>query len=73
MESQDRSELLREPEMKREYGFKSPWLAKTRRHGGGPPFIKVGKMIFLKRSDLEAFIAAHRVEPHDAGPRTRGR
>ena len=55
------SELLREREVERRYKFTGPWLRKTRRAGGGPPFIRLGRMIFYKRGDLDAFVAAHRV------------
>jgi hypothetical protein len=62
METKRESELLREPEVERQYKFTGPWLRKTRRLGGGPPFVRVNRVIFYRRSDLDAFVAAHRVE-----------
>jgi hypothetical protein len=59
------SELLREPEVTSEYKLTGPWLRKTRRVKRRPPFIRVGRMVFYCRNDLDAFVAAHRVEPND--------
>ena len=64
MTTERESELLREPEVKPQYGFTGAWLRKNRRLKTGPPFIRVGRMIFYRRRDLDAFIAAHRVEPN---------
>ena len=61
------SELLREPEVKRQYRFTGAWLRKNRRLKTGPPFVRVGRMVFYKRSDLDAFVTAHRVEPNNHG------
>ncbi len=68
MTTESESELLREPEVKREYKFTGSWLRKNRRLKTGPPFVRLGRMVFYRRSDLDAFIAAHRVEPnrHDS-------
>ena len=63
------SELLREPEVKRQYRFTGAWLRKNRRLKTGPAFIRVGRMVFYRRSDLDAFVAAHRVEPNGLGSR----
>ena len=62
-------ELLREPEVKHQYRFTGAWLRKNRRLKTGPPFVRVGRMVFYKRGDLDAFVAAHRVEPNGHGPR----
>ena len=64
MTTEHEDELLREREVIRSYKFGGPWLRKNRRLETGPPFIRVGRMIFYRRSDLDAFIAAHRVEPN---------
>jgi len=64
------SELLREPEVTRLYRFGGAWLRKSRRLTTGPPFIRVGRMVFYRRSDLDAFVAAHTVELN--GHRRRG-
>jgi hypothetical protein len=57
------SELLREPEVKRRYGLGSAWLRKSRKLRRGPAFIRVGRMIFYRREDLDAFVKANRIEP----------
>jgi len=46
------SELLREPEVKRQYGLSGAWLRKSRKLRLGPAFIRVGRMIFYRREDL---------------------
>ena len=63
MTTECESELLREPEVKRDYKLTGPWLRKNRRLKTGPPFIKLGRMVFYRRYDLDVFIAAHRIEP----------
>jgi predicted DNA-binding transcriptional regulator AlpA len=60
------SELLREPEVEDRYKFTRPWLRKNRRLKIGPPFIRVGRMVLYRRSDLDAFVTAHRVEPKNS-------
>jgi hypothetical protein len=62
-ERERESELLREHEVKREYKLTGPWLRKNRWLKIGPPFIKLGRMVFYRRCDLDVFIAAHRIEP----------
>ena len=57
------SQLLREREVTREYKLSGPWLRKNRRLKTGPAFIRVGRMVFYRRTDLDAFVVAHRVEP----------
>ena len=37
-------------------GLKAATLNKWRCHGDGPPFIKVGRLIRYRRSDLDAFL-----------------
>jgi len=68
-------ELLREAEVARQYKFSVPWLRKNRRLQTGPPFIRVGRMVFYRRGDLDTFVVAHRVEPndgHESGDRKGG-
>ena len=38
-------------------------LANWRSEKRGPAYIKVGKRIFYRGSDLNAFLTAHRIEP----------
>lgn len=56
--------LLREKDVNAEYGPTVPWLRKMRRLRGGPRFLRIGKMIFYRREDLEAFFTAHLIETH---------
>jgi hypothetical protein len=59
------------------FGLSKPWLRKSRQTGDGPPFYRVGRMIYYRRSELEAFMKSRRVdrcallaqsvEAHDAG------
>lgn len=37
-------------------GLKAATLNKWRCHGDGPPFIKVGRLIRYRKSDLDAFL-----------------
>lgn len=39
-------------------GLKAATLNKWRCHGDGPPFIKVGRLIRYRKTDLDAFLQA---------------
>jgi hypothetical protein len=54
--------LLREPDVTREYPFSAPWLRKRRRLHLPPAFVRIGRMVFYERSELDAFVKLHRVE-----------
>jgi predicted DNA-binding transcriptional regulator AlpA len=56
------SELLNEKKFHGDYGFSVSWQRKMRRTGGGPPFVKIGRMVRYRRSDIESYIAAHMVK-----------
>ena len=56
-------ELLMEQQVFNLYGFTLAWLRRTRREGRGPRFLKLGKMVRYRRSDVEAYLKAHTVEP----------
>jgi predicted DNA-binding transcriptional regulator AlpA len=45
-------------------------LACWRRGGDGPPYLRLGRVVRYVRADLDAWIAAHRVEPGVGGRRT---
>ncbi len=50
-------------------GLKAATLNKWRCHGDGPPFIKVGRLIRYRRSDLDAFLLGRvRRSTSDQGP-----
>ncbi|MGA2076710.1 MAG: hypothetical protein ABSH52_24750 [Terriglobia bacterium] len=69
MDTEQKAELLREPEVGRTYKFTGPWLRKQRRLKRGPPFIQLGRMIFYSVRDLNDFVSAHRIMPDgDASP-----
>ncbi len=55
-------EVLNERQVQEIYGFSVPYLGRTRRERRGPRFLKVGKLVRYRRSDIEAFLAAHVVE-----------
>lgn len=46
-------------------GINKPRRAQLRHHGGGPVYIKVGRKIFYRRSDIEAWLNANRYERTD--------
>jgi hypothetical protein len=55
--------LLRESDVTQQYRLSGAWLRKSRKLMLGPPFIRVGRMIFYRREDLENFVRAHKIEP----------
>lgn len=64
-------QLLCEREIFTEYGLTIPWQRKKRRLGDGPAYLKIGKMVRYRRADVEAYLAAHVVEPCEAGREER--
>ena len=55
------SEYLTEPGAAAYLGFTKAYLRKHRALGDGPPFIKIGRNIRYRRTDLEAWMEAHRI------------
>ena len=55
-------EILNERQVQELYGFSIPYLRRTRRERRGPRFLKVGKLVRYRKSDIEAFLAVHVVE-----------
>ena len=55
-------QLLNESQLWNEYGLTIAWQRRVRREGRGPAFLKLGKMVRYRRSDIEAYLAAHTVE-----------
>ena len=55
-------EVLTERQVQEMYGFSIPYLRRCRRERRGPRFLKVGKLVRYKRSDVESFLSAHAVE-----------
>jgi predicted DNA-binding transcriptional regulator AlpA len=58
-------EVLNEREVYEEYGLTVPYLRRARRERRGPKFMKVGKLVRYRRSDLEAYLNAHTIETRD--------
>jgi len=65
-------ELLSEREIEAIYGLRVAWLRRRRREGGGPPFLKILKMVRYTRADLDTFLNAHRLESGHSEPMQRG-
>jgi predicted DNA-binding transcriptional regulator AlpA len=57
------SKLLRDPDVTREYLFSRAWLRKRRWLGLPPAFVRIGRMVYYERSELDAFVQSQRVEP----------
>jgi predicted DNA-binding transcriptional regulator AlpA len=58
-------EIFNEKEVREEFGLTVPWLRKQRRLGNGPTYLKIGKMVRYRRSDVEVYLAGHAVEPRE--------
>ncbi len=54
--------LLVEIEIEREYGLKRSWLRRCRLERRGPKYLKIGRSVRYRRTDIEDFFAAHVVE-----------
>ncbi len=63
--------LLREREVTREYRLTGAWLRKRRRFRLPPVYARIGRMVYYRRSDLDEFFAAHRIEPEPRNGATR--
>ena len=59
-------QLLNENQLWNEYGLTIAWQRRVRREGRGPAFLKLGKMVRYRRSDIEAYLSAHTVEVSNA-------
>lgn len=55
-------ELLRERQVRQQYNLGIPWLRRARREGRGPKFLRLRRMIFYRRRDIEAYLMAHEVQ-----------
>lgn len=66
------SSLLDTPRAAAYLGLSPHTLATIRVRGGGPPFVKLGRRVMYRASDLEAFIEA-RVVANTAMPAPGGR
>ena len=55
-------QVLNEREVDNEFGLRIPYLRRCRSERRGPPYLKIGKLVRYRRSDIEAFLSAHAVE-----------
>ncbi len=60
-------EVLNEREVAQMFGFTIPFLRRCRRERRGPRFLKVGKLVRYRRTDIESFLGAHAVETDPGG------
>jgi predicted DNA-binding transcriptional regulator AlpA len=58
-------EILNERQVQEVFGFTIPYLRRARRERRGPRFLKLGKLVRYRRSDVEAYLAAGAVETTD--------
>jgi excisionase family DNA binding protein len=55
--------LLTANELASELGVGTQTLAQWRWQGAGPAFIKVGRLVRYRRTDVDAWLAANEVQP----------
>jgi len=65
-------QVLSEQEVCAEYGLGIPWQRKKRRLGGGPRYLKIGRMVRYRREDIEAYLATHLVDNGTTRPHSNG-
>jgi predicted DNA-binding transcriptional regulator AlpA len=65
-------EILNERQVQEIYGFSIPYLRRTRHERRGPRFLKIGKLVRYRRSDIETYLAEHTVETTGASKRVTG-
>ncbi|OZD57749.1 excisionase [Rhodococcus sp. 06-1059B-a] len=53
------TDLLTPDELEARYGTKTSTLAQWRYLGKGPKFVKLGRKIFYRQQDIDAFIDAN--------------
>jgi predicted DNA-binding transcriptional regulator AlpA len=62
------AELLTESQVWHRYGLSVSWQRRTRHEHRGPRYLKLGKMVRYRRTDIEAYLAGHVVEPENSFP-----
>jgi hypothetical protein len=60
--SSSQGEVLNERQVQEVYGFTIPYLRRARRERRGPRFLKIGKLVRYRKSDVESFLSANAVE-----------
>jgi hypothetical protein len=62
-------ELIADAELANELHQKPNTLTSWRNRGIGPAYVKIGRRVFYRRSDVSAWLAAQRREPCTAAER----
>jgi hypothetical protein len=59
-QNSEQDKILTDPQFTQTYNF-SPRTTETwRRNGNGPPFLRIGRRVFYRLSDIEAWLATKR-------------
>ena len=61
-EREDENMLINDKEAARRVGVSVAWFQQKRTTGGGPPYIKIGKSVRYRISDLNHWFALNKVE-----------
>jgi predicted DNA-binding transcriptional regulator AlpA len=67
MHPQTHTQTVMEPEAARYIALSCAYLRHARAHGRGPAYIRIGRAVRYRIADLDAYLAAHRVETRAAG------
>lgn len=57
--SEERSNLLTTDEVAAFFKISASWLAKSRRRGEGPPFVKIGRSVRYSKDAVLDWVLAH--------------
>lgn len=55
--------LLDRREVEAYFGISKRFLETSAQRGNGPPFVRIGRLVRYRSSDIRAWIFAHRVGP----------
>ncbi len=61
------TQVLREADAGRYLGMSRAWLRQGRMRGRGPSYIRTGRSIRYRITDLDVWLDAHRVETREPG------
>jgi predicted DNA-binding transcriptional regulator AlpA len=64
-ENQHTCRLLTRTDVESEYGIGKRYLEVAAMRREGPPFIKIGRSVRYRRSDIESWISSRRVRTED--------
>lgn len=57
--------LLHETDVARILLVSESWLQKARVHRKGPPFVKIGRSVRYRKSDIDAYIGSNITQPSE--------